>query len=293
MISKEDYIELIKKDYSNYEEIIEGLSKRRKTTFRINRIKTTNEEIDNFLDANNIKYTHPSFFKDAYIIEENIDLSELSIYKEGKIYLQSLSSQIPPLFLDLENSLDILDMCAAPGGKTLEIASLTNNKKSIMACETNKIRAERLKHNITEQGAKVNVSVVDARKLDDFFRFDSVLLDAPCSGSGTINLNNSKDLKYFSYDLVKNSAKIQKELLKKALTILKPGHTLVYSTCSILKEENEDVVKSVLNNNYVIEKIDLNIEKSNFLDSKIDGVITVKPSEFYEGFFIAKIKKIK
>lgn len=293
MISKEDYIELIKKDYSNYEEIIEGLSKRRKTTFRINRIKTTNEEIDNFLDANNIKYTHPSFFNDAYIIEENIDLSELSIYKEGKIYLQSLSSQIPPLFLDLENSLDILDMCAAPGGKTLEIASLTNNKKSIMACETNKIRAERLKHNITEQGAKVNVSVVDARKLDDFFRFDSVLLDAPCSGSGTINLNNPKDLKYFSYDLVKNSAKIQKELLKKALTILKRGHTLVYSTCSILKEENEDVVKSVLNNNYVIEKIDLNIEKSNFLDSKIDGVITVKPSEFYEGFFIAKIKKIK
>ena len=293
MINKEEYINLIKKDYPNYEEIIEGLSKRRKTTFRINRIKTTNEEIDDFLNANNIKYTHPSFFNDAYIIEENIDLSELSIYKEGKIYLQSLSSQIPPLFLDLENSLDILDMCAAPGGKTLEIASITNNKKSIMACETNKIRAERLKHNITEQGAKVNVSVVDARKLDDFFRFDSVLLDAPCSGSGTINLNNPKDLKYFSYDLVKNSAKIQKELLKKALTILKPGHTLVYSTCSILKEENEDVVKSVLNNNYLIEKIDLNIDKSNFLDSKIDGVITVKPSEFYEGFFIAKIKKIK
>lgn len=293
MINKEEYINLIKKDYPNYEEIIEGLSKRRKTTFRINRIKTTNEEIDDFLNANNIKYTHPSFFNDAYIIEENIDLSELSIYKEGKIYLQSLSSQIPPLFLDLENSLDILDMCAAPGGKTLEIASITNNKKSIMACETNKIRAERLKHNITEQGAKVNVSVVDARKLDDFFRFDSVLLDAPCSGSGTINLNNPKDLKYFSYDLVKNSAKIQKELLKKALTILKPGHTLVYSTCSILKEENEDVIKSVLNNNYVIEKIDLNIDKSNFLDSKIDGVITVKPSEFYEGFFIAKIKKIK
>ena len=293
MINKEEYINLIKKDYPNYEEIIECLSKRRKTTFRINRIKTTNEEIDDFLNANNIKYTHPSFFNDAYIIEENIDLSELSIYKEGKIYLQSLSSQIPPLFLDLENSLDILDMCAAPGGKTLEIASITNNKKSIMACETNKIRAERLKHNITEQGAKVNVSVVDARKLDDFFRFDSVLLDAPCSGSGTINLNNPKDLKYFSYDLVKNSAKIQKELLKKALTILKPGHTLVYSTCSILKEENEDVVKSVLNNNYVIEKIDLNIDKSNFLDSKIDGVITVKPSEFYEGFFIAKIKKIK
>ena len=293
MIKKEDFIELIKKDYSNYEEIIEGLSKRRKTTFRLNRIKTTNEEIDDFLNTNNIKYTNPRFFKDAYIIEENIDLSELSIYKEGKIYLQSLSSQIPPLFLDLENSLDILDMCAAPGGKTLEIASLTNNQKFIMACESNKIRSERLKHNINEQDAKVNVSVMDARKLDDFFRFDTILLDAPCSGSGTININSDKDLKYFSTDLVKNSAKTQKELLKKALNILKPGHSLVYSTCSILKEENENVLNSVLNNNFVIEKIKLDIDASNFLESKIDGVITVKPSEFYEGFFIAKIKKIK
>ena len=293
MIKKEDFIELIKKDYSNYEEIIEGLSKRRKTTFRLNRIKTTNEEIDDFLNTNNIKYTNPRFFKDAYIIEENIDLSELSIYKEGKIYLQSLSSQIPPLFLDLENSLDILDMCAAPGGKTLEIASLTNNQKFIMACESNKIRSERLKHNINEQGAKVNVSVMDARKLDDFFRFDTILLDAPCSGSGTLNINSDKDLKYFSTDLVKNSAKTQKELLKKALNILKPGHSLVYSTCSILKEENENVLNSVLNNNFVIEKIKLDIDASNFLESKIDGVITVKPSEFYEGFFIAKIKKIK
>ena len=293
MIKKEDFIELIKKDYSNYEEIIEGLSKRRKTTFRLNRIKTTNEEIDDFLNTNNIKYTNPRFFKDAYIIEENIDLSELSIYKEGKIYLQSLSSQIPPLFLDLENSLDILDMCAAPGGKTLEIASLTNNQKFIMACESNKIRSERLKHNINEQDAKVNVSVMDARKLDDFFRFDTILLDAPCSGSGTLNINSDKDLKYFSTDLVKNSAKTQKELLKKALNILKPGHSLVYSTCSILKEENENVLNSVLNNNFVIEKIKLDIDASNFLESKIDGVITVKPSEFYEGFFIAKIKKIK
>ena len=293
MIKKEDFIELIKKDYSNYEEIIEGLSKRRKTTFRLNRIKTTNEKIDDFLNTNNIKYTNPRFFKDAYIIEENIDLSELSIYKEGKIYLQSLSSQIPPLFLDLENSLDILDMCAAPGGKTLEIASLTNNQKFIMACESNKIRSERLKHNINEQDAKVNVSVMDARKLDDFFRFDTILLDAPCSGSGTININSDKDLKYFSTDLVKNSAKTQKELLKKALNILKPGHSLVYSTCSILKEENENVLNSVLNNNFVIEKIKLDIDASNFLESKIDGVITVKPSEFYEGFFIAKIKKIK
>ncbi len=293
MISRDDFIKLISNDYANSDDIICGMSSKRKTTFRLNRLKTNKEEVDKFLIENNISFTNPSFFSDAYILNDNIDLSEFDLYKEGKIYLQSLSSQIPPLFLDLESSRDVLDMCAAPGGKTLEIASLTENKKSIMACETNKIRAERLKYNLSEQGAKVNTIFCDSRKLDDFFRFDTILLDAPCSGSGTINLNRDKDLKNFSLDLVKNSAKVQKELLKKAITILKPGHTLVYSTCSILKVENEEVVKSVLNNNVVIEKINLDIDKSYLLDSKIDGVITVKPSELFEGFFIAKIKKLK
>lgn len=293
MISRDDFIKLISNDYSNSDEIICGMSSKRKTTFRLNRLKTNKEEVDKFLIENNISFTNPSFFCDAYILNDNINLSEFDLYKYGKIYLQSLSSQIPPLFLDLENSRDILDMCAAPGGKTLEIASLTENTKSIIACETNKIRAERLKHNLSEQGAKVNTIVCDSRKLDDFFRFDTILLDAPCSGSGTINLTRDKDLKNFSLDLVKNSAKVQKELLKKAITILKPGHTLVYSTCSILKIENEEVVKSVLNNNVVIEKINLDVDKSYLLDSEIDGVITVKPSELFEGFFIAKIKKLK
>ena len=293
MISKDDFINLIKKEYENYEDIIDGMSKRRKTTFRLNLNNTTKEEVDLYLKENNIKYSNPSFYKDSYILEDNIDLSETSLYKEGKIYLQSLSSQIPPLFLDLESSRDILDMCAAPGGKTCEIASLTKNTKSIMACEANKIRAEKLKYNLKSQNANANVLVCDSRKLDDFFRFDTILLDAPCSGSGTINLNSDKDLKYFSRELVKNSAKTQFELLKKALIILKPGHTLVYSTCSILKEENEDVISKVLSENIRLEPITIDIDKSNLLDSKFDGVITVKPSFLFEGFFIAKLKKLK
>ena len=80
----------------------------------------------------------------------------------------------------------------------------------------------------------------DAKKLDDFFSFDKILLDAPCSGSGTLDLNNPKAFKAFSYDLVKNSAHLQYELLKKAIKILKPNSSMVYSTCSILPIENEE-----------------------------------------------------
>ncbi len=293
MISLDELKCLISKYYDNTCEIISGLSVRRKSTFRVNKIKSSQEEIEGVLNSLNIKYSKLAFSNEAFIIEDQVNLSDLDIVKEGKIYLQSLSSQIPVLYMDLSQSNDILDMCAAPGGKTSQIASLTLNQKNIMACESNKIRSERLKYNLSLQGAsKANVLVTDARKLDSFFRFDTILLDAPCSGSGTININNPRDLKSFSLDLVKNSSKTQKELLKKAIEVLKPGHTMVYSTCSILKCENEEVLKTVLNKNVVIEPISIDIDPKYLLKSDIDGVLTFAPSELYEGFFVAKIKKL-
>ena len=294
MITKDDFIELIKKEYPfEFDEIINGLTKKRYETLRINNLKSNKEEIDSFLKINNIDYEISSFYKDAYIIKSNYNFYDSNLFNEGKIYLQSLSSQIPPLYLDLDDSFDILDMCAAPGGKTSLIADLTNNQKQIMAVEFNKIRAEKLKYNLNHLNAKANVVVADASKLDSFFRFDTILLDAPCSGSGTINLCNEKDLKNFSLLLVKNSSIIQKKLLKKAIEILKPGHTMIYSTCSILKEENELVLKEILNKNIVLEPININIDKSNILPSLYNEVLTIKPNEYFEGFFIAKIKKIR
>lgn len=294
MITKDDFIELIKKEYPfEFDEIINGLTKKRYETLRINNLKSNKDEIESFLKINNIDYEISSFYKDAYIIKSNYNFYDSNLFNEGKIYLQSLSSQIPPLYLDLDDSFDILDMCAAPGGKTSLIADLTNNQKQIMAVEFNKIRAEKLKYNLNHLNAKANVVVADASKLDSFFRFDTILLDAPCSGSGTINLCNEKDLKNFSLLLVKNSSIIQKKLLKKAIEILKPGHTMIYSTCSILKEENELVLKEILNKNIVLEPININIDKSNILPSLYNEVLTIKPNEYFEGFFIAKIKKIR
>lgn len=181
-------------------------------------------------------------------------------------------------------------MTAAPGGKTTQMASISNNESMITACEKNKIRAERLKFNLEKQGAKrVNVMIEDATKLNNFFSFDKILLDAPCSGSGTDNIYKEN----FTLELIEKSIRIQKKLLQKALTILKSGHEMIYSTCSILKEENEDILKTVLN------KMDAKIvpiEKDLFngiplLPTTIDGVICIAPSKLYEGFFVAKILK--
>lgn len=296
MITKEEYINLIKNEYpSCYQEIIENMMKKRSNAFRINTLLSSKDQVLSSLDKLNIKYHKVDISDFSYLVDSsNQELMNLDLFKEGKIYLQSISSQIPPLVLDLDKNMDILDMCAAPGGKTSEIAQIVNNSSNIMACEENKIRCEKLKYNLSHLGCKnINVMLTDARKLDSFFRFDSILLDAPCSGSGTINIENNKDLSYFSLLLVKNSAKTQKALLKKAIEILKPGSSMVYSTCSILKEENEEVVKTVLNKNVVLEDININIDEACLLESSLDKVLTIKPSTNYEGFFIAKIKKLR
>ncbi len=279
-------------------EIIEGYQTKRKTTLRINTIKSNIEEIKKELEKEKIEYETIKWSKEALIIK-NADektIQEMEIYKNGKIYLQSLSSMLPPIILEPKEGTDILDMAAAPGGKTTQIAALTNNKAHITACEKNKIRAERLKYNVDKQGATcVLIMPKDSRFIDDFFSFDQILLDAPCSGSGTLDYNDANIEKYFTEQLIERSSKTQKTLLSKAIKLLKPGHEMVYSTCSILDCENEDVVASVIKNGN-IEIVPINfegMEELPILPTKISGTLCVKPTELYEGFFVAKIRKNK
>ena len=277
-------------------EIIEGYQTKRKTTLRINTIKSNIEEIKKELEKEKIEYETIKWSKEALIIK-NADektIQEMEIYKNGKIYLQSLSSMLPPIILEPKEGTDILDMAAAPGGKTTQIAALTNNKAHITACEKNKIRAERLKYNVDKQGATcVFIMPKDSRFIDDFFSFDQILLDAPCSGSGTLDYNDANVEKYFTEQLIERSSKTQKTLLSKAIKLLKPGHEMVYSTCSILDCENEDVVSSVIKHGN-IEIVPINfegMEELPILPTKIFGTLCVKPTELYEGFFVAKIRK--
>ena len=278
-------------------EIIEEYQTKRKTTLRINTIKSNIEEIKKELEKEKIEYETVKWSEEALVIK-NADektIQEMEIYKKGKIYLQSLSSMLPPIILEPKEGTDILDMAAAPGGKTTQIAALTNNKAHITACEKNKIRVERLKYNVDKQGATcVFIMPKDSRFIDDFFSFDQILLDAPCSGSGTLDYNDANVEKYFTEQLIERSSKTQKTLLSKAIKLLKPGHEMVYSTCSILDCENEDVVSSVIKNGN-IEIVPINfegMEKLPILPTKISGTLCVKPTELYEGFFVAKIKRL-
>ncbi len=295
-----DFLEAkLKTEYPNdYLSIIKGYNKHRLPSIRINTLVTGINEVKAILKENNISFKEVSYFPNALIITNAKEdtLEALDIYNEGKIYLQSLSSMLPPLFLEARENDCILDMAAAPGGKTTEIAILTNNKGLITAVEKNKIRAERLKYNITKQHAKnVNVIVSDALKLDSFFTFQRILLDAPCSGSGTVSYLVENKKQSFSEKLLKEITDIQRKLLAKAIKHLQKNEIMVYSTCSVFKEENEDALRSLLKAKEIeLLPLDSNITSNlPLLPSNLANVITVMPNELYEGFFVAKIKKIK
>ena len=285
---------ILSNEYSNnyVYNILDGYNVNRKTTIRVNTLISTLEEVIQFLDKNNISYIILSNIPNAIIINDSSDITKTELYETGAIYLQSLSSMLPPLILNPKEDAHILDMCAAPGSKTTQLAALTNNKACITACEFDKIRAERLKYNLNKLGtSRVTVLVKDSRNLDEFFRFDTIMLDAPCSGSGTVLLKDESK-QVFNQKVIDKCQKRQISLLKKGLSMLNKNGVLVYSTCSILKEENEQVLKACLNNNFELLPIDKEKYDLPYLPS-LENTITIAPTELYEGFFVAKIKRIK
>lgn len=280
-IEKEYGLEILNK-------IETGLIEEKPVTLRVNTIKSNAEKVKIELEKNNIEYEIVEWNKSAFIIKnvKEEEIRKLDIYNNGEIYLQSLSSMIPAIIIDPKERENILDMTAAPGGKTSQMAAIANNKVFLTACEKNKIRLDRLQYNMQKQGVKnINIMQEDSRKLSNYFSFDKILLDAPCSGSGTENVFNSN----FTEELIKRSCKTQEELLTKALSILKHGGEMVYSTCSILKEENEEILNKVLKK-FKAQIVPIQIPKEiPVLPTSIDGVATICPTKLYEGFFVAKI----
>ena len=301
-------------------DILEGYQQTRPTTLRANALCTTQEEVARELSSLGFSYQTVPWYEDAFIVNGNsLDTSSANeilqersstrlwksaLIREGRVYVQSLSSMLPSLFLRLAPHIDVLDMCAAPGGKTTQIASLAKQKNynnvHITACEQNTIRSQKLAFNLQKQQAySVVLLQQDARRLDSFFSFDRVLLDAPCSGSGTLNVHDPKLKKRFSEALVQDSCKKQKALLSKALEIVKPGGMVLYSTCSVLPCENEDIVTAVLsktrkNRRYNIDPIDTNALAHlgvPLLPSSLEGALSVCPTNLYEGFFLCRIMR--
>lgn len=296
-------VEFIQNLYKNFNEktadkILLGMQEERFVTLRVNTIKSNIEEIKSLLDRNNIQYDEVEFYKDALIIKgkKEKNIINLDIYKNGLIYLQSLSSMIPALVLEPRRGENILDLTAAPGSKTTQMGAMMENEGHIVANEIDKIRCERLKHNIEMQGIKIaEVINRDGIEIGNDYKekFDKVLLDTPCSGEGRFLVNDPKTYNSWSNKLVENLSNLQKKLFESAYNSLKKGGTIVYSTCTLNKEENERII------NWAIDKFELEVQEIN-INLKEGIKVTTKgeasalkilPSKRIEGFFVCKLKK--
>ena len=278
--------------------IAQGFEAQRAVTLRVNRLKADAQTVRESLMEKGIETQTVSWSEDALIapaVREDA-LEALAMYENGEIYLQSLSSMIPPVLLGAKPGENVLDMAAAPGGKTTQIAALTGNQAMITACEMNKIRADRLRYNVQRQGAsRVTVMNIDSRNLDDLFSFDRILLDAPCSGSGTVQLNDPRSKGQFNQKNLEKTTKAQETLLVKALKLLRPGCKMIYSTCSVLEQENENIVRRALKKaNAEVVPLDLTaFGDVPQLPVSIPGTLCVCPDALYEGFYVAKLRRKK
>ena len=278
-------------------QIVEGSSARRPVTLRCNRLFTEPSAVAAALEAAGLAFERVPWYEDAFILPEAREdaVRALPLYEQGHIYLQSLSAMVPVPVLDPRPGETVLDMAAAPGGKTTQIMSHTLGQAQVTACERDHIRAERLRSNLEKQGCRrVMVMEQDARRLDDLFSFDRVLLDAPCSGSGTILLAEGEPQRRMEPAWLKKTAATQLAMLQKALGMLRKGHELVYSTCSILPMENEEVVRRAMaRTRCEVVPVDPALAGAlPLLPCGLPGALVIRPTALYEGFFVCRLRKL-
>ena len=222
-------------------------------------------------------------------------ISNLEGYEQGEWWIQDYSSQIPVSLLEIQNNDDVLDLCAAPGGKTAQLISLGAKVTSI---DNNKKRLFRLEQNLKRLDYKAIIKNKDIRNFSTQKTWSKIILDAPCSSTGTLRKNPEIMHQKKESDIVSLS-KLQSDLLDTAWDLLKEGGTLLYCTCSLEKEEGEHQIENFIKRkkNSLLDKINNNeIDKKLNVSGQNKWLRIFPNSLNYEGgndgFFIARIKKI-
>ena len=311
-------LEKIKEVYpANYEAVIKNLREKESISFRINTLKAGENEFQenqkarvlNELTSEGFEI-NPGPIAGSFLCTKNSQkrLSESNVFNKHEIYIQDLSSMIPALVLGPKENETVIDLCAAPGSKTTQIADLTLNKATIYAVESARERFFALKRNLADYGvSNANLILANSIGLDRKYpnfttMFDKVLVDAPCTNEARMDLANPKTYQFWNPKKYKEMSRVQKGILITGIRLMKEGGTLIYSTCTFNPEENELVIDWLLDKfpELSVEKIELKEAntkegftnwKDRPLDPKIKNTLRILPNELFSGFFIAKIKK--
>ena len=265
------------------EKICENLRLKPNITIRVNTLKINKQNLEKKLEENNVEFKETKY-ENFLILDKLKNIENFELFKEGLFIVQDISAGMTALILDPKPGDYCLDACAAPGGKTTHLAEIMKNKGKILALDLYESRVKL----IEENAKRLGINIIKTKTLDSTIyyknlenKFDKILLDVPCSGIGVIK--RKPDIKWHRKEEdILDITKTQKIILENASKYLKQNGEMVYSTCSILKEENEDIINEFLekNNNFKIEKIS---ENSTF--------INILPDDEKDGFFICKLIK--
>lgn len=227
------------------EQLMNANNERPYLTLRINQLKVSQEEFIRLMDTVNLKYNRGMFLDEFLKLQSLTNISGWQYFTEGYFGIQDESAGLACRLLGVEPNMRVLDMCAAPGGKAAYLADLMGNTGEIVALDFFESRLELLRQNNVRLGVtNVKTVAIDAHEYHDE-KFDRILVDAPCTGLGT--LSKKPDIKW-KKELVDihNINKLQTSLLEKASTLIKEGGSIVYSTCTIEPEENFEIVRNFL-----------------------------------------------
>ncbi len=299
----EDIYVRYEKIIPDFREFIEFLNRFQRISVRLNTLKIKKESILSLLKDFSLKPV--SFYNDAYVVENGHGIGNHFTHQLGFIYVQEIASMLPALILEPKPEDVVLDLCASPGSKTTQIAQMMGNRGLIVANEIDYKRISSLIHNVKKCGLLNEVLIsIPGEKIGDVLPnyFDKILLDAPCSAEGTIR-KSKKVLYHWGIKNIQKMSRIQKGLIVSAFRALKPGGTLVYSTCTIAPEENEGVIDYLLKKFPEAEVLSINIpnfkfregivswEKEHF-DIRVKNCVRILPQDNDTApFFIARITK--
>lgn len=278
------------------EEVLLKNNEEAKLNIRVNTTKISKEELKKKLEQNNIICTDCLIAEKGMTIKNMSNLESLDEFKNGLFSVQSESSMLVGQILNpKENSL-ILDMCAAPGGKTMDVAERLNSTGTVISRDLYEHKIKLINNDIKRLGLKnVKTELADASIFDDKLenKFDYCIVDVPCSGLGIIR--RKPEIKYNRQDDNVASDKLfelQYKILENASKYLKPNGELVYSTCTSDKKENIDLIKYFIERNPNYKMIDISVETKNIFDTSKKGYIEIYPHiHDMDGFFIAKLRK--
>lgn len=262
-------------------------------TLRVNNLVTTKEEMKSLLDKVELKYNDTEYLPEFIRLANLTNITYWDYFEKGYFTVQDESTGLPVHLLDPQPGLRVLDLCAAPGGKSAHIADLMKNQGELIALDKFESRLEILRKNLDRlKVMNVKTFAVDARDFEDEEGFDRVLIDAPCTGFGT--LRKKPDIKW-KRDLgdIRKLNLTQKELLTKGASLLKPGGYLVYSTCTIEPAENFDIVNDFLMRNPDFELVNAGDKFNDILVDPNGCIQTYTNVHRIDGSFAAKITRKK